>query len=77
MYMTHARGAMRRNSHAIEKKSTGVKSQKNCQSRAPVSLPCVNENKQGEDISELRNAIPLSLRKYFSEEIKKMKDSLK
>ena len=40
MYMTHARGAMRRNSHAIEKKSTGVKSQNNCQSCAPVTLLC-------------------------------------
>ena len=28
MYMKHAHGAMRRNSHAIEKKSTGVKRQK-------------------------------------------------
>ena len=38
--MPHARGAMRRNSHAIGGKSTGVKCQNNCQSRAPVSLPC-------------------------------------
>ena len=37
----------------------------------------VNETNQGDDITELRLAIPLSLRKYFSEEIKKMKDSLK
>ena len=32
MYMKHAHGAMRKNSHAIEKKPTGVKSQNNCQS---------------------------------------------
>ena len=39
--MEHAHGARRRNSHAIEreKRPTGVKSQNNCQSRAPVSLP--------------------------------------
>ena len=37
----------------------------------------VNENKQGEDISELRLTIPLSLRKYFSNAIEKHKDLLK
>ena len=37
MYMSHARGAMRRNSHATDKKSTGVKSQKQ------LSVPCTRE----------------------------------
>ena len=31
----------------------------------------VNENKQGEDISDLKTVIPLSLRKYFSKEVEK------
>ena len=38
MYMTHARGAMRRNSHAIEKKQNDTRG---LLVRAPVSLPCV------------------------------------
>ena len=37
----------------------------------------VNENQQGDDITELRNSFPLTLRKYFSEEIEKDKSSLK
>ena len=43
MYIKYAHGARRRNSHAIERnRSMGVKHQKNCQSRAPVSLPCAS-----------------------------------
>jgi hypothetical protein len=37
----------------------------------------VNETNQGDEITELRLTIPLSLRKYFSEDINKMKGSLK
>ena len=37
----------------------------------------VNKNKQGEDISDLKNVIPLSLRKYFSKEVEKNKNALK
>ena len=37
----------------------------------------VNENKQGDDITELRLTIPLAIRKFFSEEIIEYKDSLK
>ena len=37
----------------------------------------VNENKQEEDISELRLTVPLSLRKYFSDAIEKNKNGLK
>ena len=33
----------------------------------------VNENKQGEDISDWKNVIPLSLCKYFSKEVEKNK----
>ena len=36
-----------------------------------------NEFKQGKEITELRTSFPLALRKYFSEEIEKEKDSLK
>ena len=36
-----------------------------------------NENKEGDDIFELKNAFPLAIRKFFPEEIKKNKDSLK
>ena len=36
-----------------------------------------NENKQGDEISALKNVFPLTLRKFFTEEIKKDKDSLK
>ena len=36
-----------------------------------------NENKEGDDISELKNSFPLAIRKYFSQEIKANKDSLK
>ena len=32
---------------------------------------------QGEDITALKSAFPLTLRRYFSEEIEKDKDSLK
>ena len=38
MYMTHAHGARRKNSHAIEIKFTGVKSQKKVYAPAAVSL---------------------------------------
>ena len=37
----------------------------------------MNENKQGDDITELRLTIPLAIRKFFSEEIDEYKDSLK
>ena len=37
----------------------------------------VNENNEGDDISELRLTIPLAIRKFFSEEIEEYKDSLK
>ena len=37
----------------------------------------VNDANRGDAITELRLTIPLSLRKYFSEDINKMKDSLK
>ena len=36
-----------------------------------------NEEKTNDEISELKNAFPLALRKYFSEEIEANKDSLK
>ena len=36
-----------------------------------------NEDKQGDEISALKNVFPLTLRKFFSEEIEKDKDSLK
>ena len=36
-----------------------------------------NEDKEGDDISELRLTIPLAIRKCFSEEIDEYKDSLK
>ena len=36
-----------------------------------------NEKNQGEDITALKNAFPLTLRRYFSEAIEKEKDSLK
>ena len=36
-----------------------------------------NEKNQGEDITALKNAFPLTLRRYFSEEIEKDKSSLK
>ena len=39
-------------------------------------LETVNENKQGEDISDLKNVIPLALRNYVSKEIERGKDSL-
>ena len=37
----------------------------------------VNENNQGNEITELKHAFPLTLRKYFFEEIEKDKSSLK
>ena len=36
-----------------------------------------NEEKTEDEISELKNAFPLALRKYFLEEIEANKDSLK
>ena len=36
----------------------------------------VNENKKGADITELKNAFPLALRKHFLEDIEKDKNSL-
>ena len=36
-----------------------------------------NESKEGDDISELRNAFPLAIRKFFPADINKMKDYLK
>ena len=36
----------------------------------------VNENNQGDDITELKHAFPLTLRKYFLEDIEKDKNSL-
>ena len=36
-----------------------------------------NENKEGDEISELKNAFPLANRKFSPEEIKKENDSLK
>ena len=35
-----------------------------------------NENKEGDDISELKNSFPLAIRKYFLEDIEKDKNSL-
>ena len=35
-----------------------------------------NENKEGDDISELKNPFPLAIRKYFLEDIEKDKYSL-
>jgi hypothetical protein len=35
-----------------------------------------NENKEGDEISELKNAFPLAIRKYFVEDIEKDKNSL-
>ena len=36
-----------------------------------------NKKKQGEDITALKNAVPLTLRRYFPEEIEKDTNSLK
>ena len=36
-----------------------------------------NEHNAGDDISELKNAFPLAIRKFFPKEIKENKDSLK
>ena len=35
-----------------------------------------NENKEGDEISELKNSFPLAIRKYFLEDIEKDKNSL-